>query len=387
MRNFEMNKLLVLTLGVFVTACSERPTEPGALSSPAFAKGGAAACPTPADVVVSDEGSLLAALSAAEPGDVIGIDGLIAITLDILIDTEELTLTCATSGSGLVAQPGVDNMIQVGVKGVRVERLILDAGASSESPYFALNDGATAFAEEVRLSNNIITCGPVTCAFLIGVAGARIEGNRFESGGSLTGVHIQGQGPRAPDGSRPRPIDGTRVEHNTIVATAPSTISSFGGIRAQDGRDVVLSNNEVRGPWANSIAATGLVASRITRNHLRDPVLFGVRVRATGSAVGNNRATGAGVAGVVARGCENAFLGNDLRGNADNTGAIFDEPSGNNVLVGNGANVIDNGDFDCDGDGTPDPNIITGRGAVLNGVNLGEIISDAVVSSSGIVIR
>ncbi len=120
MRNFEMNKLLVLTLGVFVTACSERPTEPGSLSSPAFAIGGAAACPTEADVVVTDEASLLAALSAASPGDVIGIDGLIAITLDILIDTEELTLTCATSGSGLVAQPGVDNLVQVGVKGVRI---------------------------------------------------------------------------------------------------------------------------------------------------------------------------------------------------------------------------------------------------------------------------
>ena len=39
MRNFEMNKLLVLTLGVFVAACSERPTEPQALSPPRLAKG------------------------------------------------------------------------------------------------------------------------------------------------------------------------------------------------------------------------------------------------------------------------------------------------------------------------------------------------------------
>ncbi len=82
MRNFEMNKLLVLTLGVFVAACSERPTELGAaLSSPVFTKGGAAACPTPADVVVSDEASLLAALSSASPGDVIGLDGFFAARL------------------------------------------------------------------------------------------------------------------------------------------------------------------------------------------------------------------------------------------------------------------------------------------------------------------
>ena len=49
--------------------------------------------------------------------------------------------------------------------------------------------------------------------------------------------------------------------------------------------------------------------------------------------------------------------------------------------------MVDNGNFDCDGDGMSDPNIFTGNGAVLNGVNLGEIVSDAVVSSRGIVIQ
>lgn len=371
MRNFEMNKLLVLTLGVFVTACSERPTEPGALSSPAFAKGGAAACPTPADVVVSDEGSLLAALSAAEPGDVIGIDGLIAITLDILIDTEELTLTCATSGSGLVAQPGVDNMIQVGVKGVRVERLILDAGASSESPYFALNDGATAFAEEVRLSNNIITCGPQQCAFLRGVAGARIEGNRFESGGSGTGVHIQGQGPRAPDGSQPRPIDGTRVRDNTIIATAPSSVRAFGGIRIRDGANLVVKNNNVLGPWANSIAVANVSESDFDGNRLEGAVNVGIAastgganppISARDNRFRNNTIVGAGLAAIFARrgACRNLFQGNELQFNPL---VIFDVTTGANTLKGTAnAVVIDDGNFDCDGDGVADPNIILGIG-------------------------
>jgi len=48
-------------------------------------------------------------------------------------------------------------------------------------------------------------------------------------------------------------------------------------------------------------------------------------------------------------------------------GAIFDGPTGANVLVGNVTVVIDNGSFDCDGDGVPDPNIITGPGRVLHG--------------------
>ena len=42
--------------------------------------------------------------------------------------------------------------------------------------------------------------------------------------------------------------------------------------------------------------------------------------------------------------------------NGDNTGAIFDERSGNNTLVGNGTIVTDNGGaFDCDGDGWRGP--------------------------------
>ena len=353
---------VLVALGVFVIACSERPTEPGSLSSPAFAIGSAAPCPTSADFVVSDEGSLLAALSAAEPGDVIGIDGLIAITDDIFIDTEELTLTCATSGSGLVAQPGVDDMVRPTAKGVRVERLIL-AGASTNSPYLAINDGVTTFAEEVRLSNNIITCGRETCAFLIGVAGARIEGNRFESGGSQTGVHIQGQGPRAPDGSQPRPIDGTTVRDNTIIAAAPSSVRAFGGIRIRDGADLVVENNNVLGPWANSIAVKNVSESDFDGNLLEGEMNVGIAASTGGGKARDNRfrnnsIVGAGLAAIFARreACRNLFQGNELQ---FNLAVVFDVTSGANTLKGTpNAVVTDNGNFDCDGDGVADPNII-----------------------------
>jgi hypothetical protein len=72
--------------------------------------------------------------------------------------------------------------------------------------------------------------------------------------------------------------------------------------------------------------------------------------------------TSAGVAGILAlNACSNVFVGNNLGGNADDTGIIFSSTTGANTYVGNGSVVIDNGNFDCDGDGVPDPNVITGR--------------------------
>ena len=62
-------------------------------------------------------------------------------------------------------------------------------------------------------------------------------------------------------------------------------------------------------------------------------------------------------------------------------GLIFPDTSGANTVVGNPTLVVDNGAYDCNGDGVSDPNIITGAGAVMHGVNLGQVVNDAVVSS------
>ena len=104
----------------------------------------------------------------------------------------------------------------------------------------------------------------------------------------------------------------------------------------------------------------------------------------TNSLVKNNRVKGAGQAGILVTGgaCGNTFIGNNLQGNADDIGAVFDVNSGANTLVGNKNVVIDNGDFDCDNDGLADPNFITGNGQVLKDPNLGQIVSEAV--SSGV---
>jgi len=164
---------------------------------------------------------------------------------------------------------------------------------------------------------------------------------------------------------------------NTVVATAPSTTLNFGAMRVRDGTGVTIAKNVATGPWQNGVALADIAASRVEHNHLAGALAYGIRARAGGSALavsitGNlfstNQVTGAGAAGIfLTSACNNTLLGNDVQGNAGNVGAIFDGPTGANVVVGNVTAVIDNGSFDCDGDGVPDANIITGPGRVLHG--------------------
>src|SRR2546427_6748790 len=49
-------------------------------------------------------------------------------------------------------------------------------------------------------------------------------------------------------------VDGTHVDRNTIVATAPSISPQFGGIRIRTGSGVSVSDNIVTGPWQNSLS-------------------------------------------------------------------------------------------------------------------------------------
>ncbi|MHC4709181.1 MAG: right-handed parallel beta-helix repeat-containing protein [Planctomycetota bacterium] len=399
MRHYLKSSLAVLVFLAFAVACGERPSEPQAPGTPAFAqgasggaKGGNAACPIPADVVVSDEARLRAALSAASSGDVIGLDGMIELTLGSLdIFTDGIVVTCATPGSGVVTAPDFSFVwaFLIGARNVTISHLVVD-GSTSDRPFRAHNNGASFVASDLNISDNTVTCGG-GCVMSTGVANANITDNYFVSAGGRTGVHLEGQGPRGPDGTQPRLIDGARVLRNTIVTTArygwPCGFH-ISGLRVRDGSDVVVAHNVVQGPWANSLSPADLSHSRFEANSLDGADCFGIGVslnRKTVLSTSNNvfrsnRVTGAGAAGIVVRdgSCGNVFVGNDLQGNADDIGAIFDAPTGANTLVGNKNVVMDNGSYDCDGDEVPDPNIITGRGTVLNDVNLDEIISDAV---------
>src|SRR5436190_333379 len=235
---------------------------PSLTASPVSA--GCAANPT---VTAFDDTTLRAALKAARPADVIAVSGTIEVTADDTIATDNVTLTCATPGSGLVARGlEVVDMITVLARGVVVDGLVLDGSRASDAPWVAVN---------------------------------------------------------------------------------------------------VIS-----GPWRNGISVTRLSHSQIQRNQISGAVVDGIRTASFGGVLrgaaqnlfASNQVSGAGRAGIFAdRACSNQFASNDLRGNAGDLGLFLTDTTGANVVAGvNNAVVIDNGAFDCDGDGRLDPNIITG---------------------------
>jgi len=425
---------------------------------PAFAAAAPAACPAHVDFVVTDQASLESAVASAQPNDTIALSGMIELTFSpqIFVETDNLTFTCATPGSGLRAAPATVSWLFVLLsRHVTVERLTLDAGNTVSGAVVAFNgvEGPfTGYAEDVRLVGNHVFCagqhlepcvsirndaagvpGVVISGntfeadanqftiFLVGVNDARVEGNTIEGGlglggfsdpailiavsrgrftgnraqcadaclfaagspglvvaanqfqtaGSSTGIHLQ-------EGT-----DGDSVVGNTIVTTAPSFAPQFGGIRVRDGANVVVTDNIVRGPWANSIALTDLTGADVERNSLQGAARFGIGVATeasflpifmTDNTFRANRATGAGIAGISGQlACRNTFVGNDLRGNAGNVGLVLNETTGANTFAGNATLVVDNGAFDCNGDGVNDPNIISGPGMARHGLQLGGV--------------
>ncbi len=383
MKRFALHAVALLA----IAACQDQTVAPTA-ARPSFSTMPSVACPASPTFIVTDEASLRAALAAASPGAVIAIRGMIGIAADVFVTTPNVTLTCAAAGAGLFAlSPSIDALILVdlGGSGAAIDGLVLDGSAVSVN-------GETFFAGDffgpglpvpnVRFSRNTVTCSPGGCTLLAGTSGAVISNNTFTSAGSFTGVHVQ----LGVDN-----LDSVRIEGNTIVATAPSTDFRFGGIRLVGAGHSVIRDNVVTGPWANSLSLAILSTSTITRNRLSGAAIYGIGLtrnpRLTtfvlSSTFSSNVVTGAASGGIFARkACGNVFVGNDLQGNGSNIGLIFPDTSGANIVVGNPNVVVDNGAYDCNGDGVNDPNIITGAGAVMHGVNLGQVLSDAVVSSN-----
>lgn len=379
MKRFAVHAVVLLT----IAACQDRTVAPTA-DRPSFSTMPSIACPSSPTFIVTDEASLRAALAAASPGAVIAIRGMVGIAADVFVETPNVTLTCASAGAGLFAlSPSLDALILVdlGGSGAVVDGLVLDASAVSvngSGAYLAADlFGPGLPVPNLRFTHNTVTCGQGACILLGGTPGAVISNNTFTSAGSQTGVHVQ------------LGVDSVRIEGNTIVATAPSTDFRFGGIRVIGARHVVIRDNTVTGPWANSLSLATLSASSVTENDLSGAAIYGIALSRNttrfvrSSTFSSNVVTGAASGGVFARkACGNVFVGNNLQGNGSNIGLIFPDTSGANVVVGNLNVVVDNGAFDCDGDGANDPNIITGAGAVIHGVNLGQAVSGAVVSSN-----
>jgi len=118
---------LFFALTALIGACADQrhPTVPS------FSVGGAAACPIPANVVVTDEAGLATALAAAYPGEVIGLAAFFGITVDVAVTTPNVMLTCAAPGAGIFAAPGagVIELFTAGANGVVVDRLVLKDSA------------------------------------------------------------------------------------------------------------------------------------------------------------------------------------------------------------------------------------------------------------------
>ncbi len=361
-----------LLLGA-VVGCPDQSLSPAA-ARPSFATGAASAtCAAKPTVTVSDDTTLRAALGAARPGDVIAVSGTIEVTADDTIGTDNVTLTCATPGSGLVAiGSGVTDMLTVAARGDVVTGLVLDGTEAGDSPYLAVNDGVATFAQDAQFTHNTVTCARFgECVFVAGGTGALVSDNQFQATDALSGIHMQSNGPDPTVPVFPIRIDGARVERNTIVALTPSFGPRFGAIRLFDANDVSVADNIVSGPWRNGLSPFRLANSQILRNQITNPVVDGIRTSSAGggapglvvrSVFSSNSVTGAGRAGVFAqRACANQFASNDLRGNAADLGLVLNDSTGANVVAGVlNATVINNGAFDCDGDGRIDPNIITG---------------------------
>jgi hypothetical protein len=262
----------------------------------------------------------------------------------------------------------VDNQLAilvVGANDARVEKNtfngILEVGGTGDPVIFIT-------VSHGRITDNSGECGDACVFGAGGSPGLVLAGNQFQTAGSSAGFLLQ------------ESTDGDSVVGNTIVTTKPSFVPGFGGIRIRDGANAVVKDNIVTGPWANSFALTDVTNADVERNSLQGAIRFGIGITTeesvgpislTGSLFRANRITGAGMAGIFAQlACNNSFVGNNLQGNAGDLGLVFDKTTGANTFTGDANLVVDNGAFDCDGDGVNDPNIMSGPGMARHGPQL-----------------
>lgn len=351
-------KLVVLTAFIVMAAGCDPASPDASILAPdaperrsVRAANGGFACPTAFDHVATDQASLLAAVAAAAPGDVIGIDGFFPLTQPVEVTAAGVTVTCVSPGSGLANDPSANLgfLLATAVDDVTIEGLRLDATNGSWPVYTVFNEG-------FRLAHNDVVCGWSGCGFIVGVTNAVVTDNAMESWGSSSGLHMQGG------------IDGARVLRNTITAHAPSWHPVFGGIRAREGADVLLKNNVVTGPWQSSIASADIRDGEYAENELGGAVMYGVAldlpgtagaIPVTGTVFRGNRIGDAGWGGILARSsCGNELVNNRISGSP---GIHLAESSGDNHMRATFGSVIDDGAYDCDGDGTIDANRVSGK--------------------------
>lgn len=390
------NTLAVLGVAAAAAACADQPVAPLADTPDrlSFARGPAAtsSCALAPDFVATDDTSLRAAMASARAGDVIGIDGIIQLKENLWVETAGLTFTCASPGSGLTGVPGPDMWALFGVmaEDITIHGLVLDGGGSRAYPVYAVNNGVGATAGDITFTGNQVRCGQ-GCMFIVGAARSLILDNHFEAEFAGTGIHLQGF--QTFGGTR-HPIDGTRIERNTLVALRPVGSILFGAIRPRDGRAIVVADNVVRGPWSNGIGVAEIQDTRVERNRVEGARQFGLFISSnpftpistSGSLFRANHLSAGAAAILVRRACGNVITGNVLSGDAE-WSVVFEQTTGSNAFLGRGASVMDDGTMDCDDDGQNDPNQITGANRRGSGGAIGAIVSDVLPTVGGHEIR
>lgn len=321
-------------------------------------------CAASPDFVVTSQAQLSSALAAAGAGSTIAVDGVIAVTGMISIEGDDIRLTCASAGSGLIVASGSSPfaLLRVAGDGVQVDNLFLSSVPSVGTGGALHTIFANNFPDPVlrlRLRLNRIRCRNGTCAFLVSAPGAVVSENLVESLGTSSGIHVQG--------SVALPTDNTVVERNNIVAPTVSGSPLFGSIRVRDGRDLVVRYNATSGAWRNGIALSELDGARIEDNFIRQALDHGIlastnplsAVSVRNSIFRANRIDGPQAIGISLNlACWNRVENNEVSVVGTALRARFESTTGANVYVGNTAAVLDQGSYDCDGNGKTDPNTI-----------------------------
>lgn len=361
----------------------------GVLSKDGVGLGGSSSpCTASPDFLVRNETELSAALAAVSAGGTIGIDGIIAVSVTVSVEADDVRLTCAKDGAGLISASGsqLSDLILVSGDGVQIDNLFLSSvpsdgvgGAGNVVTVFR----AQAPVARFRLSFNRIKCGNNgTCAFLISTPGAIVSDNTVESIGTLSGIHVQGGTIRT---------DNTIVERNHLVAPTISGSSLFGAIRVRDGSQLIVRHNLSSGAWRNGIALAELNGALIEGNFIRDAQARGIigstnspsPVSVRHSTIRANRIEGPQAIGIhLDRACWNRIEDNYVAVAPGALRAKFEIRTGANVYVGALAGVVNLGNFDCDGNGVTDPNTISGSsGASSSTASAARIAPESILSN------
>lgn len=361
---------------------------PGA-ANPALAGGGGpdraatSGCVADADFTVATEAELASALDAAEPGDVIALDGTVEVTRRHTFRTRDLTLTCRRPGSGLRLPEDLESFggqIMLGVygPGATVRDLVIEGHDLVDGPVLVHNDPEfDRFARDVRFVRNRVTCeGGGGCLRVSGVPDAVIEDNTFRAEGIVDDVvGIQGdfrneEGVRV-DGDMPvRPALRNRIVGNRVTtsvrADPADPVRPHIGLVIRANVESTVRDNVVVGPFRRGLLVNFTRDTEFLRNEVRGTRVHGV---STSGLFGGPPLTRdnvfranvvrseAGVGFVANQSCANDFTGNRV-GVGGAFDVVFLSATGANRWFGPPVRARDAGGFDCDGDGRDDPNRI-----------------------------